>query len=99
MSAHPDDFEPGIEPAEQAAFLALGERLVANRPLPSPAFRGELQRKLHKQRAPRGLRLRAVSCLVSGVALLLVAALGVADSGPLAPQDVPGVSASVDQSR
>lgn len=81
------DFEPGLEPAELRALNALSDRLSASRPVPSPAFRGALGRATAARRRPSSaLRLRIAGCLVSGTALLLVAALGVAGAGPLAPQ-------------
>jgi len=94
-----DDFGPGIPPDERDELERLASRLMAERPVPSAAFRGDLRRQI--ARAPRrrgaGLRLRVAAHLVSGFALLAVATLGVLDIGPLAP-DVPktdAVSAAV----
>jgi hypothetical protein len=66
----------------------LEARLRAERPLPSAAFRGDLRRALldspHASR-PRRLRLLVTAYAGSGLALLLVAAVGLAGAGPLAP--------------
>ena len=80
-----DDFEPGIPADERDHLERLASRLVADRPLPRPAFRGELRRSLARAPRARRLRLQVVAYLVSGAALLAIAALGVNDVGPLAP--------------
>ena len=83
----PSDFVPGVEGPELAALVALGDRLVHSRPVPSPAFRGSLGRAVSRQRpSPSGLHRRIVTSLASGTACLLVATLGVNGMGPLAPQ-------------
>jgi hypothetical protein len=81
-----DDFEPGIPADERAQLERLAERLVAERPVPRPAFRGDLRRNI--ARAPHARRTRqcVAAYLVSGAALLAIATLGVNDVGPLAPQ-------------
>lgn len=81
-----DDFEPGITASEHEQLERLAARLVADRPVPRAAFRGELRRRIATtQPVAPGLRLRVATYLASGVALLAVAALGVNDVGPLAP--------------
>lgn len=81
-----DDFETGIPSAERERLEVIAARLVAERPLPDPVFRGELRRRLAGAPAVTpGLRLRIAALLGTGVALLGVAALGVNDAGPLAP--------------
>lgn len=72
-------------------LLELGDRLARSRPVPAAQFRGDLRRTLVGHRPPPALRRRIAVCLVSGAALLGVAALGVAGAGPLAPQPPPGV--------
>lgn len=88
MTPHADDFEPGLPPDERAELERLAARLVADRPIPAPAFRGELRRRIAAAppRRAAALRARAVAYLVTGTALLAVAALGVNDAGPLAPE-------------
>jgi hypothetical protein len=81
-----DDFDPGIPAGERDELDRLASRLVAERPVPRPAFRGELRRSIATTTTPaRSLRLRVATYLASGVALLAVATLGVNDVGPLAP--------------
>jgi hypothetical protein len=64
------------------------ERLLeSSRPLPSPAFRGALRRRLLATRPPPvPLRVRRVIAAYagSGAILLLVAAVGIAGGGPFA---------------
>lgn len=85
MTGH-DDFEPNLSPSEHAELDELAHRLVVDRPVPAPAFRGDLRRRLVADRASRRTaRRQAVACLATGVSLLSIAALGVADLGPLAP--------------
>jgi hypothetical protein len=79
--------EPGIEGPERESLLALARRLDDERPLPDPSFRGDLSRRLelredHARDLPR-LRRLALSCGLSGAALLGIATLGLAGVGPL----------------
>ena len=67
----------------------VAERLVAERPIPTPGFRANLRRHLltgaHGHHpAPRRLRLLIGAYAGSGAALLLVVAVGVLGAGPLA---------------
>jgi hypothetical protein len=67
----------------------IEERLRTERPLPHPAFRGALRRRLLSlERAgfsrPRQLRLLLAAYASTGVALLAVALVGVLGVGPLA---------------
>ena len=80
-----DDFEPGIPADERESLERLASRLVGDRPVPRPAFRGELRRSVARAPQARRLRLRVLAYVVSGAALLAIAALGVNDVGPLAP--------------
>ena len=82
-----NDLDPTIDPEEREALIAVADRLAAARPVPAPAFRGDLRRRILTTRpAPRALRSRIATCMVAGAALLLVAVGGVADVGPLAPE-------------
>ena len=75
-----DDVDPDLH--------ELAMRLERERPLPRPAFRGDLGRRLAGQGsrpAPRRLRLLVAAQLGAGTLLLAVTALGVvAEAGPLA---------------
>lgn len=82
----PDDFDPEMPEHERQRLESLASRLVADRPVPRAAFRGELRRRVVAGAPPaRALRLHVAAYLASGVTLLGVAALGVTDVGPLAP--------------
>jgi hypothetical protein len=66
----------------------IEHRLAAERPVPRAAFRGELRRSLLRNRyvhRPRRLGLLVAVYGGSGALLLVVAAVGVAGAGPLAP--------------
>jgi hypothetical protein len=83
------DLEPGMDPAEAAALVELGERLHAARPVPSAAFRGDLRRRLlgragRPGSVPGRLRLWIAANGAAGGILLAVAAASVAGLGPLA---------------
>lgn len=75
-----DDLDPDVR--------ELGMRLERERPLPRPAFRGDLGRRLAAsatRRPPRRLRLLVAAQLGAGALLLGIAAVGVvAQAGPLA---------------
>jgi hypothetical protein len=65
-------------------------RLESERPVPRPAFRGDLRRALlrnaeQRPSAPRRLRLMIPAFAGSGALLLAIAAIGLAGAGPLAP--------------
>lgn len=73
-----DDLDPELR--------ELGTRLQRERPLPQPAFRGDLGRRLNSRRttAPRYLRQLVAGQLAAGGLLLAVAAAGVLGQvGPL----------------
>ena len=74
-----DDLEPELR--------EMAIRLERERPLPQPAFRGDLGRRLVGRRAgpaPRYLRLLMAGQLGIGALLLVVTAVGViGDVGPL----------------
>lgn len=78
-----------LEPAEREQLARTAARLEAERPIPRPAFRGELGRRLLEELEPRRvppgrLRVLITAYSGSGLCLLAVAALGVAGAGPLA---------------
>jgi hypothetical protein len=65
------------------------DRLHAERPVPRPAFRGALGRRLQAMRAsgvgrPRHLRALVAAYAGSGVLFLAIALAGVLGGGPLA---------------
>ena len=77
-----------VGPEEAEALVRVAETLYDKRPVPRAAFRGDLRRRLVSSPAPRPaparLRLLIAASGASGAALLLVAALSVAGTGPLA---------------
>ena len=74
------EFDPELTP--------IAERLERERPLPGPAFRGDLRRRLLSQGAPRlrpaRLRLQILAYGSSGLVLLAGGVLSAAGVGPLA---------------
>ncbi len=63
----------------------VADRLMAERPVPAAAFRGDLRRALLTARArPRRFWLRVGTAAGTGSGLLTVAGLGVLGAGPLA---------------
>jgi len=84
------DLPRDLEPSELERMTDLGLRLGADRPFPAPGFRGDLGRTLAQAGesggAPRR-RVRALvaSCALSGLALLAIAAAGLAGGGPFSP--------------
>jgi hypothetical protein len=82
--------DPALDAKERDKLARLGRRLERERPVPRPAFRGSLGRRLARQlephrAAPPRLRLLIGAYAVSGLALLAAAAIGAAGVGPLAP--------------
>lgn len=81
--------DPELVPGERQQLARIGERLRAERPIPRPAFRGALGRRLLDQLEPSRPRSSRVRVLIaayagSGLCLIAIAALGVAGAGPLA---------------
>jgi hypothetical protein len=73
----------------------IARRLEAERRTPTPSFRGALRRALVSQgdrrlgeRSRSRSRAVALGCFAMGFGLLAFAAAGLADVGPLAPNDV-----------
>jgi hypothetical protein len=85
-----DELRPYVDHDEAAGIDRIAERLRTQRPFPRAAFRAELRAHLRGQASarpawrPRHLRRLVVAYAGSGVALLAVAAIGLAGAGPLA---------------
>jgi hypothetical protein len=75
-------------PAQRRALERVATRLTAERPVADPDFRAGLDARIHelagesRGSAAFGWRLWTVVCLVSGLALLLLAVLLVATGEP-----------------
>jgi hypothetical protein len=81
-----NELRPYVDRGESEAIDRIGERLEAERPLPRAGFRAQLQSRLATARAPwrpQRLGLAVAAYLGSGLALLGVAAIGLAGAGPL----------------
>jgi hypothetical protein len=82
------DLDPSLSAEERERLAVLAERLERDRPLPSPAFRGELGRRLLRRRpsepAAARFRLWVASYTVAGALCLTIAAIGLAGIGPFA---------------
>ena len=80
---------PDLDPDDPVEIEQPGLDLLARRPVPRPAFRGELRRRLlrspYATRArPSHLWVRVAALAGSGGLLLVLGLLGVAGSGPFA---------------
>ena len=81
---------PYVDADEANAIDAVAELLETERPRPSAAFRAHVRGRLSelgRQRVrwqPRRPAVLALSYMGSGLTLLAVAAIGLADLGPLA---------------
>jgi hypothetical protein len=77
---------PKLGPAERRRLLETAHLLERERPVPRPAFRGKLARRLGTL-SPSSQRLRVLigAYAGAGLALLAVVAVGLAGAGPLAP--------------
>jgi hypothetical protein len=77
-----------MNPPDNDNLDLIVERLQRERPVPRPAFRGELGRMLVGRRKARQLvprpRLLVSAYAGSGTLLLAIAAIGLAGVGPLA---------------
>jgi hypothetical protein len=82
------EIDPGLGGEERQALSRLADRLEHERPLPSPAFHGELRRLLivPRRSATRARRYRALAVSYAGLGFLClaVAAVGLAGTGPFA---------------
>lgn len=86
------DLPPDLEAPIAESLAATAMRLQAQRPNPAPSFRGDLRRRLLGKSSRRqhvvtrrGARALAFSYAASGLALLTIAAIGLAGTGPFAP--------------
>jgi hypothetical protein len=87
----------GDDPELATELSGVLDMLAAARPLPSPAFRGQLARQLATQPSYgtlRRLRVRALGMAASGCVMLGVAGIGVAGAGPLASTGVAAAQAA-----
>ena len=76
-----------IEEDNDADLDELEHLLTASRPVPRPAFRGELRRQLlagEPRAEPLRLRRLIAAYTTSGALLMAVAIVGIAGAGPLA---------------
>ena len=81
--------EPGLPSGESEELGHLARRLERERPVPRAGFRGALRRQLLDAADRQPLRPQRLGLLIaayagSGMALLAIAALGIAGAGPLA---------------
>jgi hypothetical protein len=77
------DIRDDLEAGAGDDLVALGEHLLESRPLPSPAFRGELGRRLasRPKRQLGATRARALIAAYSGAGTLLLVVGAVGASG------------------
>jgi hypothetical protein len=78
-----NDLEPGID----EDLVVLADRLRNARPLPRPAFRGDLGRHLAARSRPRftaaGVRALIAANAFAGILLLCIGTVSAAGVGPL----------------
>jgi hypothetical protein len=81
-----DILDDTLRPAERVALLETADLLEQARPVPRPAFRGRLARRLGaRPSSPERIRMLIGAYAGSGLLLLAVTAVGLAGLGPLAP--------------
>jgi hypothetical protein len=89
----PHELDPILPPDQRDDLVHLSERLGADRPIPRPAFRGDLRRVLlgsssQPRRQPSAattrFRLWAASYTAAGTLCLAIAAVGLVGIGPFA---------------
>lgn len=85
-----DELRPYVNRADAEMIDETADELQRARAVPRPAFRAELKarlvdldRKGSLGWRPRNLKVTVGAYAVCGIALLIVAAIGVAGSGPL----------------
>jgi hypothetical protein len=82
-----DDLRGDLEPGTEDELVVLADRLRRTRPVPRPAFRGDLARRLETLHGPRlnmvRVRLMVAAYTVTGTLLIGLGALGAARVGPL----------------
>jgi hypothetical protein len=75
-----------LKSAEGERLSETADLLEQARPLPRPEFRGRLARQLRaRSSGPQRLRVLIGAYAGSGLALLILVAIGLAGAGPLAP--------------
>jgi hypothetical protein len=82
----PDDIRSDLGPDVPEDIALLAVRLREERPLPTPAFRGQLRRRLQgrtRQLAPGRLRGLIAGYAAAGTVLLIVGTISAAGIGPL----------------
>jgi len=83
----PHDIRSDLEPGIDEDLILLADRLRDARPLPRPAFRGDLGRHLAARRRPRlgagHLRTVIAAYGLAGTVVLCLAAISAAGVGPL----------------
>ena len=86
-----EELRPYVTRSDAEMIDATADELQGARAVPRPAFRAELRARLAEldQKGsfgwrPRNLKATVGGFAVSGIALMVVAAIGVAGSGPLA---------------
>jgi hypothetical protein len=89
----PHELDPILPPEQRDDLVRLSQRLEADRPIPSPGFRGNLRRRLvgtssEPRRQPSAaasrFRLWAAGYTAAGALCLAIAAIGLAGIGPFA---------------
>jgi hypothetical protein len=76
-----DELDPNIMPRQMRALEEVATRLLNERPAPHPAFRAQLDGRMRELGAgirggmPSYWRLGAIVCLLSGLALIVVAVI------------------------
>jgi hypothetical protein len=81
------DIRDDLGPEASDDLVLLARRLQNARPVPAPAFRGRLGRQLAARPprfAPARLRLLIATYSTSGIALLVLGAVGASGHGPFA---------------
>jgi hypothetical protein len=80
-----DILDPTLQPQERIELLETVRLLEDQRPIPRPAFRGQLARRLRtRPQSPYLVRRLTAAYAGLGFTLLMVVAIGLAGAGPLA---------------
>ena len=80
-----DILDPKLDPPEREELWELVRLLEHERPVPRPAFRGQLARQLRADPgSPYRVRRLIAAYACSGAALLVVVGIGLVGAGPLA---------------
>jgi hypothetical protein len=80
-----DILDANLKPQERTKLLDTARLLEEHRPMPRPAFRGQLARRLRgPSRDPYPVRRLIAAYAGTGFVLLIVVGIGLAGAGPLA---------------